>query len=80
MAVIDRAGRVVNQFQVPNQDTGYIGLLTLLTRHAVTRVGIEGSGNFGWPAAMYLLDRGVNVVEVPPLMTSRDRLRRKRFS
>ena len=24
-----------------------------MTRHAVTRVGIEGSGNFGWPAAMY---------------------------
>jgi transposase len=42
----------------------------------VVRVGIEGSGNFGWPAATYLLERDLNVVEVPPLMTSRERLSR----
>jgi transposase len=76
VAVIDHAGGVVNQFELPNQDSGYVLLLALLTRHAVMRVGIEGSANFGWPAAMYLLDRGVNVVEVPPLMTSRERLSR----
>jgi transposase len=48
----------------------------MLTSHPVTRVGIEGSGNFGWPAAIYLLERGLNVVEVPPLMASRERLSR----
>ncbi len=32
------------------------------------------SGNFGWPAAIYLLERDLNVVDVPPLMTSRERL------
>ena len=40
----------------------------------MVRVGVEGSGNFGWPAAIYLLERDLNVVEVPPLMTSRERL------
>ena len=29
----------------------------MLTSHPVTRVGIEGPGNFDWPAAIYLLDR-----------------------
>src|SRR5512133_3931253 len=76
VAVIDHAGRVVSQLELPNQDSGYVRLLALLTSHNVVRVGIEGSGNFGWPAAIYLLKRDLNVVEVPPLMTSRERLGR----
>ena len=76
VAVIDHAGRVVRQLELPNQDSGYVRLLALLTSHHVVRVGIEGSGNFGWPAAIYLLERDLNVVEVPPLMTSRERLSR----
>jgi transposase len=76
VAVIDHAGRVVSQLELPNQDSGYARLLALLTSHNVVRVGIEGSGNFGWPAAIYLLKRDVSVVEVPPLMTSRERLSR----
>ena len=67
VAVIDHAGRVVRQLELPNQDSGYARLLALLTSHNVVRVGIEGSGNFGWPAAIYLLERDLNVVEVPPL-------------
>ena len=65
VAVIDHAGRVVRQLVLPNQDSGYVRLLALLTSHNVVRVGIEGSGNFGWPAAIYLLERDLNVVEVP---------------
>jgi hypothetical protein len=75
-AVIDHAGRVVRQLELPNQDSGYVRLLALLTSHNVVRVGVEGSGNFGWPAPIYLLQRDLNVVEVPPLMTSRERLSR----
>ena len=67
VAVIDHAGRVVRQLELPNQDSGYVRLLALLSSHHVVRVGIEGSGNFGWPAAIYLLERDLNVVEVPPL-------------
>lgn len=76
VAVIDHAGRVVRQLELPNQDSGYARLLALLTSHNVLRVGMEGSGNYGWPAAIYLLQRDLNVVEVPPLMTSRERLSR----
>ena len=60
VAVIDHAGRVVRQLELPNQDSGYARLLALLTSHNVVRVGIEGSGNFGWPAATYLLERDLN--------------------
>jgi len=42
----------------------------------MSRVGIEGSGNYGWPAALHLLEHGQTVVEVPPLLTSRERLAR----
>jgi transposase len=76
VAVIDTAGRVIHQSQQPNHDDGYRRLLAVLTRHGVSRVGIEGSGNYGWPAALHLLDRGLAVVEVPPLLTSRERLAR----
>src|SRR5215213_2543596 len=76
VAVIDTAGRVVHQSQQPNHDDGYRRLLAVLTRHRVSRVGIEGSGNYGWPAALHLLERGQVVVEVPPLLTSRKRLAR----
>src|SRR5215212_9332504 len=76
VAVIDHAGRVVRQLELPNQDSGYARLLALLGSHNVVRVGMEGSGNYGWPAAIYLLEQGLNVVEVPPLMTSRERLSR----
>ena len=57
VAVIDHAGRVVRQLELPNQDSGYVRLLALLSSHNVVRVGVEGSGNFGWPAAIYLLER-----------------------
>lgn len=76
LAVIDPAGRVIHQSQHPNHDDGYRRLLGVLTRHGVSRVGVEGSGNYGWPAALHLLDHGQAVVEVPPLLTSRERLAR----
>jgi transposase len=63
--VIDHAGRLAIQRELPNQDSGYGRLLAVLTSHAVTRVGMERSGNFGWPAAIYLLEQDRNVVEVP---------------
>ena len=37
VAVIDHAGRVVRQLELPNQDSGYVRLLALLSSH-----------NFGW--------------------------------
>jgi transposase len=73
VAVINEAGRVVTARQVTNEATGFAVLANLVTEHAVVRVGIEGSTNFGWAAAMHLVTTGATVVEVPPLMTSRER-------
>src|SRR5215213_4957967 len=73
VAVIDSTGRVVTARQVANEPDGFTVLADLVAEHAVVRVGIEGSTNFGWAAAMHLVAAGAAVVEVPPLMTSRER-------
>jgi transposase len=76
VAVIDSAGRPVVVRQLPNDSAGFTELAALVGEHRVEQVGIEGSTNFGWPAAMHLTEAGVAVVEVPPLLTSRERLSR----
>ena len=73
VAVIDAAGRTVTVRQIANEPDGFTVLADLVSAHEVARVGIEGSTNFGWAAAMHLVAGGATVVEVPPLMTSRER-------
>lgn len=76
VAVIDSAGRPVVVRQLRNDAAGFTALTSLITEHAAQRVGVEGSTNFGWAAAMRLAEAGVTVVEVPPGLTSRERARR----
>ena len=71
VAVIDGGGRAVTVRQLPNDAAGFTALTALAAEHRVERVGIEGSTNFGWAAAMHLIEAAVTVVEVPPLLTSR---------
>lgn len=78
VAVIDVAGRQQAGCEVPNTEQGFVVLAELFARHRVARVGIEGSGNFGRAVAVHLavkwaLSTDVAVVEVPPLMTARER-------
>lgn len=78
VAVIDAAGRQRAGCEVPNTEAGFAQLGDLFTRHRVTRVGIEGSGSFGRAVAVHLAitwqhSSEVRVVEVPTLMTSRER-------
>ncbi len=74
VAVIDDAGRPVVVTEIANTEAGFADLEQLLTAHAVTRVGIEGSGNYGRGAAVHLVLTGpAEVVEVPPSLTSRER-------
>ena len=78
VAVIDGTGRRRASEQLPNSEPGFLQLVKLLEAHQVVRVGIEGSGNFGRAIAVHLAldwvpDRDVAVVEVPTLMTSRER-------
>jgi transposase len=78
VAVIDDAGRLVTAREVPNTEQGFLQLVGLFDTHQVVRVGIEGSGHFGRAVAVHLLlcwqsAWSVAVVEVPTLMTSRER-------
>src|SRR3954451_18703282 len=74
VAVIDDAGRPVVVTELANTEAGFDALEQLLTRHTVRRVGVWGSGDSGRGAAVRLvLAGGIDVVEVPPSLTSRER-------
>jgi transposase len=80
VAVIDQAGRQLAHRELPNTRPGFADLTALLDQHRVNRVGIEGSGAYGRAVAVHLaLDHSpdggddLRIVEVPTLMTSRER-------
>lgn len=74
VAVIDPVGRPLVVTDLANTEAGFDELEALLAEHAVDRVGIEGSGNYGRGAAIRLaMAGGMQVVEVPPSLTSRER-------
>ena len=78
VAVVDEAGQLVACGDVPNTERGFAQLVDMFNTHHVQRVGIEGSGSFGRAVAVHLVvcwqpDRPATVVEVPTLMTSRER-------
>jgi len=74
VAVIDHAGRQLVTVEVPNTEIGFDTVEALLTAHRVSRVGIEGAGNYGRGVALRLvLAAAAEVVEVPPSLTSRER-------
>ena len=78
VAVVDDSGRLVAGGDVPNTERGFAQLVDMFTTHHVQRVGIEGSGSFGRAVAVHLVvcwqpDWPATVVEVPTLMTSRER-------
>jgi transposase len=78
VAVVDDSGRLVAGGEVPNTERGFGRLVDMFAAHHVQRVGIEGSGSFGRAVAVHLAlcwqsGQPVAVVEVPTLMTSRER-------
>lgn len=77
VAVVDPVGLPLEAVEEPNTRAGFIRIAALLAKHQVGRVGVEGSGHYGRCVAAYLaLDAdlpGLQVVEVPTLMTSRER-------
>ena len=78
VAVVDDAGRLIAGGDIPNTEEGFVQLVDMFDTHHVLRVGIEGSGSFGRAVAVHLVvcwqpDRPATVVEVPTLMTSRER-------
>ena len=77
VALVDQVGLAVAVVQESNTRAGFVRIGELLAKHQVDRVGIEGSGHYGRCVAAYLaLDwdqTAVAVLEVPTLMTSRER-------
>lgn len=70
VVVIDEQGRQVDITEIPNDPEGFHRLVGWLGRHQPQRVGIEGSGGHGRPAALSLLGAGFVVVEVPAHLTA----------
>ncbi len=74
VVVIDAVGRPLAVREVPNTTAGFKQLEVLLAEHQVVRTGIEGSGNYGRAVAAHLVIAGaLEVVEVPPALTFRER-------
>src|SRR4028119_2515775 len=79
VAVIDLAGRPVLVTELANTEAGFAALEELVKDYSVSRVGIEGSGNYGRGAAIRLvLTGGPEVVEGAPGLDSRERTARAR--
>ena len=71
--LIDEACRPLEHRSISNTPAGHGELASWAQGARVERVAIEGSGNYGRPAAVALLAAGVEVVEVPPQMTAQAR-------
>jgi transposase len=75
-AAIDQQGRLLGDREFPADSGGYRQLLGWLRRHGnLDTVGVEGTGSYGAGLTRFLLDRGINVVEVdrPDRRTRRQR-------
>jgi transposase len=75
-AVIDQHGRLLGDHQFSAQQDGYRQLLGWLRRHGVVEaVGVEGTGSYGAGLARFLVQQGVQVLEVsrPDRRTRRQR-------
>jgi transposase len=76
---IDELGRPAAEQTFPNDPVGHAALHAWARTVAPGgRIGLEGSASYGAAAARFLLDAGEDVVEVPPQLSHRERLRTRR--
>lgn len=75
---IDAAGIVLAERTVPNEPAGFEALTSWLTDLGAERVGLEGSAGYGAAAARHLVTAGLAAVEVPPMLSHRERTRTRR--
>ena len=68
--LVDASGVVIEQRSIANTEAGHAELVGWARAVDAQRVGIEGAGNYGRPAAEALIDAGAAVLEVPPQMTA----------
>jgi transposase len=75
---IDEAGVVLAERTFPNEPAGFVDLAAWLTQLELGRVGLEGSAGYGAAAARHLVAAGILAVEVPPMLSHRERIRTRR--
>ena len=74
VSAIDGTGRETGARTFPNDRQGHVGLLRWAQAHgSERRFGIEGSGSYGAALARLLVAAGERVVEVPAILTDRER-------
>ncbi|WP_419923404.1 IS110 family transposase [Candidatus Poriferisodalis sp.] len=73
----DDVGRAVAHRSFENTPQGHAELAGWVHELEAALVAMEGSGNYGRPAAVALAGAGVAVVEVPPNMTAAARRRQR---
>ena len=71
---------VIEQRSIANTEAGHAELVGWARAVDAQRVGIEGAGNYGRPAAEALIDAGAAVLEVPPQMTAAARRGRRTYT
>jgi transposase len=76
-AVIDEHGRPLEARTIANRPDGYAHLVAWVAHFGTGRIGIEGSGSLGRPAALALQEAGFGVVDVPPQLTAPGRRQRR---
>jgi len=78
-SIVDVAGREVKAHTFTNTPVGHRQLLRWALAGGVERFGIECSGTYGAALAKVLLAAGVDVREVPPKLSVRERRRGRRL-
>lgn len=76
--LVDALGAALEERTFANDPAGHRALRAWASELGPLRVGIEGSSTFGGPAARFLVAADLDVREVPPQLTHRERTRTRR--
>lgn len=75
---VDALGTALDERTFANDPAGHADLAAWVSELDAERVGLEGSSSFGAAAARHLATAGVDVREVPPHLSRRERIRTRR--
>ena len=76
--LVDERGAALEERTLANDPAGHQELVAWARQAADARIGIEGSASFGAAAARLLVGARLDVREVPPQLSHRERIRTRR--